>query len=343
MFDMRRREFITLLGGAAAWPLAARAQQAERMRRVGVLTAMSETDPTLPSRMAAFQKGLQAFGWAEGRECEHCLPACDRRLGPVEIRGIGAGRRGPGADRGLEQSGSDGNARGRPVDARRIRVGRRSGRQRVRRKLGRPGGNLTGFTAFEPEMGGKWLEHLKEVAPALTRAMVLLNPNIAANFGFYRAAQAAGTALRINVDAVHVRGAADIQRAVSALAGEHHAGVLVLPNPVSASHREQIASLSAAHRVPSVAGFSYYVESGVLIGYGPEQNDLWRRSASYVDRILRGDPPASLPVQTPVKFELAINLKTAKALGLTVPDTLLARADEVIEAPIDISRKDAHA
>jgi putative tryptophan/tyrosine transport system substrate-binding protein len=332
MFDMRRREFITLLGSAAAaWPLAARAQQPERLRRVGVLTAMSETDPTLPPRMAAFQKGLQAFGWAEGRNVSivyrHATSDLDR-LKSAALELVAAAPElivvwsNPAvmAMRAVDRS----------IPVVFVSVGDPVGSGFVE-SLGRPGGNLTGFTAFEPEMGGKWLEHLKEVAPALTRAMVLLHPDIAANFEFYRAAQAAGTALRINVDAVHVRGAADIQRAVSALAGEPHAGVLVLPNPVSASHRELIASLSAAHRVPSVAGFRSYVESGVLIGYGPEMNDLWRRSASYVDRILRGDPPASLPVQTPVKFELAINLKTAKALGLEIPPTLLARADEVIE------------
>jgi len=197
--------------------------------------------------------------------------------------------------------------------------------------LGRPGGNMTGFTAFEPEMGGKWLEHLKEVAPALTRAMVLLHPDIAANFEFYRAAQAAGTALKINVDAVDVRGAADIQRAVSALAGEPHAGVLVLPNPASASHRDLIIGLASRLRLPAIYPFRYYALDGGLISYGPDTPDLFRRAAGYVDRILKGDPPASLPVQTPVKFELVINLKTAKALGLDVPATLLARADEVIE------------
>jgi ABC-type uncharacterized transport system substrate-binding protein len=197
--------------------------------------------------------------------------------------------------------------------------------------LGRPGGNLTGFTAFEPEMGGKWLEHLKEVAPALTSAMVFLQPDIAANLEFYRAAQAAGTALKINVDAVDVRGAADIQRAVSALAGEPHAGVLVLPNPVSASHRDLIIGMASRLRLPAIYPFRYYALDGGLISYGPDTLDLFRRAAGYVDRILKGDPPASLPVQTPVKFELAINLTTAKTIGLEVPPTLLARADEVIE------------
>ena len=244
---MRRREFITLLGGAAAWPLAARAQQTERLRRIGVLTAMSETDPTLPPRMAAFQKGLQAFGWAEGRNVSivyrHATSDLDR-LKSAALELVAAAPElivvwsNPAvmAMRAVDRS----------IPVVFVSVGDPVGSGFVE-SLGRPGGNLTGFTAFEPEMGGKWLEHLKEVAPALTRAMVLLHPDIAANFEFYRAAQAAGTALRINVDAVHVRGAADIQRAVSALAGEPHAGVLVLPNPASASHRELIASLSAAH------------------------------------------------------------------------------------------------
>jgi putative ABC transport system substrate-binding protein len=161
--------------------------------------------------------------------------------------------------------------------------------------------------------------------------MVLLHPDIAANFEFYRAAQAAGTALKINVDAVDVRGAADIQRAVSALAGEPHAGVLVLPNPASASHRDLIIGLASRLRLPAIYPFRYYALDGGLISYGPDTPDLFRRAAGYVDRILKGDPPASLPVQTPVKFELVINLKTAKALGLDVPATLLARADEVLE------------
>ena len=329
---MKRREFITLLGGAAARGRSRRGRsRPSAMRRIGVLTAMSETDPTLPPRMAAFQKGLQAFGWAEGRNVSivyrHATSDLDR-LKSAALELVAAAPElivvwsNPAviAMRAVDRS----------IPVVFVSVGDPVGSGFVE-SLGRPGGNLTGFTAFEPEMGGKWLEHLKEVAPALTRAMVLLHPDIAANFEFYRAAQAAGTALKINVDAVDVRGAADIQRAVSALAGEPHAGVLVLPNPASASHRDLIIGLASRLRLPAIYPFRYYALDGGLISYGPDTLDLFRRAAGYVDRILKGDPPASLPVQTPVKFELVINLKTAKALGLDVPPTLLARADEVIE------------
>jgi len=328
---VKRRDFITLIGGAAAWPLAARAQQSERLRRIGMLTAMSEMDPTLPARMAAFQKGLQAFGWAEGRNLSivyrHATSDLDR-LKSAALELVAAAPElivvwsNPAvmAMRAVDRS----------IPVVFVSVGDPVGSGFVE-SLGRPGGNLTGFTAFEPEMGGKWLEHLKEVVPALTSTMVLLHPDIAANLEFYRAAQAAGTALKINVDAVHVRGAADIQRAVGALAGEPHAGVLVLPNPASASHRDLIVGLASRLRLPAIYPFRYYALDGGLISYGPDTPDLFRRAAAYVDRILKGDPPASLPVQTPVKFELVINLATAKALGLEVPPTLLARADEVIE------------
>jgi ABC-type uncharacterized transport system substrate-binding protein len=327
-----RRKFLATLGGAAvAWPLAAHAQQPERMRRIGVLTAQSKNDPTLPARMAAFRSGLQALGWTEGRnvsiayrhatsDSEQLKSAARELVAATPEVIVAWSNPGVMALRAVDRS----------IPAVFLSVGDPVGSGFIE-SLARPGGNLTGFAAFEPEMGGKWLELLKEAAPTLTRATALLQPDIAANFELYRAAQAAGMALKVAVEARHMRDATDIQRAVSALAREPNGGVLVLPNPFSGIHRTLIANLSAAHRLPSIAGFRSTVESGVLIGYGPDMDDLWRRSASYVDRILRGETPASLPVQMPVKFELVINLKTAKVLGLTVPPMLLARADEVIE------------
>jgi putative tryptophan/tyrosine transport system substrate-binding protein len=301
------------------------------MRRIGVLTAQSENDPTLLARMAAFRSGMQALGWAEGRNVNiayrHATSDAER-LKAAARELVAAGSEvivawsNPGviALRAVDQS----------IPAVFLSVGDPVGSGFIE-SLARPGGNLTGFAAFEPEMGGKWLELLKEAAPALTHATVLLQPDIAANFELYRAAEAAGMALNVAVEARHMRDATDIQRGLSALAREPNGGVLVLPNPFSGIHRALIANLCAAHRLPSIAAFRSTVESGLLIGYGPDMNDLWRRSASYVDRILRGETPASLPVQMPVKFELVINLKTAKALGLEMPATLLARADEVIE------------
>jgi putative ABC transport system substrate-binding protein len=328
---MKRRDFITLIGGAAAWPLAARAQQSERPRRIGVLTAMSENDPSLPPSMAAFLQGLQALGWVEGRNVSiayrHVTSHTERLKSAAQELVASAPEllvvwSNPAvmALRNVDRS----------IPAVFVSVGDPVGSGFVE-SLSRPGGNLTGFAALDPEMGGKWLQLIKEAAPALARATVMLHPDIAANLKMYGAAEAAGATLKVAVHASHIRDAADIQRAATALAGEPNGGLIVLPNPLSGIHRELITKLAGAYRLPSIFAFRSYVADGGLMCYGPEMSDLWRRAAVYVDRILRGEKPASLPVQTPTKFELVINLKTAKTLGLAISPDLLARADEVIE------------
>jgi putative tryptophan/tyrosine transport system substrate-binding protein len=197
--------------------------------------------------------------------------------------------------------------------------------------LARPGGNVTGFMHFEPAMGGKWLEMLKEITPAMTRALVLLLPEATANVEFVRAAQAAGPTYQVAVSSAGIHNAGDIERAVTAFAGEPNGGLIVLPNPISGTHSPLIAELAIRHRLPTIGAFRYVAASGALASYGIDVRDLYRRAAEYIDRIFKGEKPADLPVQAPTKFELAINLKAAKALGLQVPETLLARADEVIE------------
>jgi putative ABC transport system substrate-binding protein len=197
--------------------------------------------------------------------------------------------------------------------------------------LARPGGNVTGFMHFEPAMGGKWLEVLKEITPAMTRALILLLPEATANVEFVRAAQAAGPIYKVAVSSAGVHNAGDIERAVTAFAGEPNSGLIVLPNPISGTHSPLIAELAVRHRLPTIGAFRYIAASGGLASYGIDVRDVYRRAAEYIDRILKGEKPADLPVQAPTKYELVINLKTAKALGLEVPTTLLARADEVIE------------
>ena len=197
--------------------------------------------------------------------------------------------------------------------------------------LARPGGNATGFSHYEPAIGGKWLEILKEIAPGMRRALVLLHPDVAANVEFLRAAEVAGSAYRITVSAAGVRNAAEIEHALIHFAREPNGGLVVLPNPVNGHNRDLIAQLALRHRLPAVGAFPYMARSGALCAYGIDTTDIYRRAALYVDRILKGTKPSELPVQLPIKYELIINLKTAKALGITVPASVLVRADEVIE------------
>ena len=328
---MRRREFITLLGGAAAWPMARRVHSSPSGCGASACSRPCRNGSNSPAAHGRLPEGPAGVWLGRGAECEHCLPVRDQRHGPVETAALELVAAAPElivvwsnpaviAMRAVNRS----------IPVVFVSVGDPVGSGFVE-SLGRPGGNLTGFTAFEPEMARR-LEHLKEVAPALTSAMVLLHPDIAANLEFYRAGpgswHGAQNQCRRSPRACCRRHPACGQRA---LAGELNAGVLVLLNPASASHRDLIVGLASRLRLPAIYPFRYYALDGGLISYGPDTLDLFRRAAGYVDRILKGDPPASLPVQTPVKFELAINLKTAKALGLTVPDTPLARADEVIE------------
>jgi|RhiMetdeSRZDD1v2_1073273.scaffolds.fasta_scaffold20668_8 ABC-type uncharacterized transport system substrate-binding protein len=331
MFDMRRREFITLLGAAAAWPLAARAQQPGKMPRVGMLLAFAESDPTMQARLAAFRQGLAELGWNEGRNVriDYRFAGSDIerfRVHAAELIALAPDIMFAHSNPGLAALRQE----NRTIPTVFVQVADPVGSGFID-SLARPGGNATGFTNFEPATGGKWVEILKEIAPGVSRTAVLMHPETAANVALFRAAEAAGPLLGVTVAAVGVREAAGIEQAITSFAREPNGGLIALPHVVTAGHRELIARLAIEHRLPAVGAFGFMATSGGLISYGIDVIDLFRRSAAYVDRILRGEKPANLPVQAPVKFELVINLKTAKALGLTVPATLLARADEVIE------------
>jgi putative ABC transport system substrate-binding protein len=324
---VKRRAFITLLGGAAAaWPLAARAQPGERMRRIGVLR--SSTDQEARSRFDAFAERLQVLGWVQGRSIR-----VDYRL--LGSDGVAAARElvalVPDA---ILLTSNPAVAALRQVDqtipAVFVQVGDPVGSGFIK-SLAHPGGNLTGFTTFEPAIGGKWLELLKEIAPAITRALVILQPDITANHAFLRAAETGTPMHKVALGSAAVRDAAEIERAIADFGREPNGGLVVLPNPVTYVHRELIADLAIRHRLPAISAFRYMVASGTLMSYGVDVLDLYRRAAGYVDRILRGEKPADLPVQAPTKYELVINLKTARTLGLEIPPMLLARADEVIE------------
>jgi putative ABC transport system substrate-binding protein len=330
---MRRREFITLLGGAAAaWPHGVIAQPADRMRRIGVLIALAENDPQAQANIAAFRRGLQELGWTEGRNIR-----IDYRFagGNIErMRVYAAELVDLAPDVVLVHSNPFLAAlrqANRTIPTVFAQVADPVGSGFVE-SLARPGGNVTGFSNYESEIGGKWLDVLKEVAPRVTRAAVLLHPETTANVAYLRAAEAAARSLGVTVTAAGVYDAAEIERAVTAFAAEPNGGLIVLPHPITGLNRDLIAALAARHRLPAVWPFRFFIAAnGGLLSYGIDVADLFRRATVYVDRILHGTRPGELPIQLPTKFELVINLKTAKALGLEVPPTLLARADEVIE------------
>jgi putative tryptophan/tyrosine transport system substrate-binding protein len=329
---VRRRDFITLLGGAAAaWPLAARAQQPERMRRIGVLMNIAADDPQAQSRIEAFLQGLQPLGWTVGRNLQIDVrwAAADADL----FRRYATELVALAPDVILAST----NSAVAPL-------------QQVTRtvpivfaitvdpvgagfvaRLARPGGNTTGFSLYEYSISGKWLELLKQVAPGVTRAAVLRDPATAAGIGQFAAIQAVAPPFGVELSPVDVRDGGEIEQAVTAFAHEPNGGLIVTGSPSQAVHRKLIVSLAARHRLPAVYPFRYMATEGGLIAYGPEIIDQYRRAAQYVDRILNGEKPADLPVQAPTKYELVINLKTAKAMGIIVPETLLVRADEVIE------------
>jgi putative ABC transport system substrate-binding protein len=328
---VKRRQFITLVGGAAAWPIAARAQQAERVRRIGNLMNVAETDRESPARIAAFAEGLQQAGWIDGRNVriDHRWAAGDAeryRRYAAELVALAPdvilATAGPSVV-ALQQA-------TRTVPIVFVQLIDPVGAGLVA-SLARPGGNITGFTAFEYGMSAKWLELLKEIAPRVTRVAVVRDPGITAGIGQFAAIQVAAPSFGVELTPVDGRDAGEIERAVAAFAQGANGGLIVTASPAIAARRELIMTLAARHRLPAVYPFRYYVDGGGLIGYGSEWTDQYRRAAGYVDRILKGDKPADLPVQAPTKYELAINLKTANALGLEVPPTLLARADEVIE------------
>ena len=330
---MRRREFIALFGGAAlAGPRAARAQQPDRVRRVGVLMSRAAGDPEEQARFAGFLHGLQKLGWTDGRNVriDYRWAAADAdrsRTYAAELVAV--------APDVILASGSTSVAAllqtTRTVPIVFVNVIDPVGAGYVAR-LARPGGNATGFTAFEYSLSGKWLELLKEIAPNLTRIAILRDPALAAGIGQFAAIQAlAPSSFGVELSPIDVRDGGEIERDVATLARESNGGLIVTGSSSAAVHRELIVMLAARHRLPAVYPFRYFVTSGGLISYGPDPIDVFRRAAGYVDRILKGEKAADLPVQSPTTYELAINLKTAKALGLTLPPSLLARADEVIE------------
>jgi ABC-type uncharacterized transport system substrate-binding protein len=313
---MRRRQFITLLGAAAAWPVAARAQRQDRTRRVGVLTGED-----LVVFVGTFREELQRLGWSDGRNLR-----IDTRVSAAELIAINPDvmvAENTPAVQDLQR-----HTRTIPI----VFVGLGDPvLTGVVMSLGHPGGNATGFMNPEPSISGKWLELLKEIAPATTRVLVLLNANNVANLTRLRAIEASAPSLNVRLSSAAVRDAGEIEAAIDAMAGESNAGLIVTPGPPNDGLRKTIFASAARHRLPGVYPYRYYTADGGLMSYGADRGDIWRRAASYVDRILRGEKPADLPVQAPTKYELVINLKTAKALGLEVPPTLLARADEVIE------------
>ena len=332
-FDqLKRREFISLLGGAAAaWPIPAHAQKTDRIRRIGMLMGQAATDPEGQSRVIAFGQGLAQLGWTLGQNVQidtrwGAGNADDIRKHAVElvthppdiIVADGASTVGP-----LLQV-----TRSVPVVFTTVVDPVGAG---FVASLSRPGGNATGFANFEYSLSGKWLELLKQIAPNVTRAAVLRDPAISAGIGQFAAIQSMAPSLGVEVIAVNVRDAGDIERDVTSFARSPNSGLIVTGSALTVVHRNLIIELAAQHRLPTVYFQRFMVTGGGLISYGPDLIDQYRRAANYVDRILRGENPADLPVQAPTKYELWINLKTAKALGLEIPPKLLALADDVIE------------
>jgi putative ABC transport system substrate-binding protein len=328
---MRRREFITLAGGAVAWPLAARAQQPERMRRIGVLLPGTANDAEYQARIVAFLQGLQQLGWSEGRNVriDTRWAAGDANLirkyvaelialAPDVILAPGNTTVGP-----LLQA-----TRAVPIVFTTLLDPVGAG---FVESLARPGGNATGFIAFEYGLSGKWLELLKQIAPSLTRVAILRDPTTAAGIGQFAAIQSVAPSLSVEVNPVNMRDAGEIERAVTDFARSPNGGLIVTAGAGSAIHGDLIITLAARHKLPAVYGDRHFVTGGGLISYGPDRVDQYRQAAGYIDRILKGDKPGDMPVQAPTKYGLAINLKTAKALSLAVPPSLLASADEVIE------------
>ena len=328
---MRRREFITLLGGAAAtWPLAARAQQRGRMRRIGVLMNLASDDAEGQARLAAFHQGLQQLGWTVGGNVQ-----IDYRFGEGDAERYRRSASelvalapdvlvttGAPAVEALQRT-------TRTVPIVFVTVTDPVGGGLVA-SLARPGGNTTGFTLSEYGVSGKWLELLKQIAPNVTRAAVLRDP-VAVGIGQFAAIQAVAPSLQVELSPIDARDVAEIERAVTAFAKQPNGGLIVSASAFTIIHRVLIITLAAKHELPAVYPYRFFVAGGGLISYGPDPRDQFRLAAGYVDRILKGEKPADLPVQDPTRFVTALNMKTARALGLDVPPTLLARADEVIE------------
>jgi putative ABC transport system substrate-binding protein len=329
---MRRRDFFTLLGGAAAWPIAPRAQPADRVRRIGVLSGFAEDDPEVQARIAAFLQGMQERGWNEGRN----LQIDYRWAGPdsARIKSFAAElvRASPNVILAITSPSVESLRQATsaiPIVF--AGIGDPVGQGFVA-SLARPGGNITGFTGLEFSVGEKWLGFLRELAPGISRASFLFHPELGPYYlHWLKSVEVAASALGIEITAAPIRATADLEGVIRAVAARPNAGLVVEPDAYTVSNRRLIAELAARYRLPAVYTYREDAAVGGLVSYGPDTPDLFRRAASYVDRILKGEQPADLPVQQPLKYELVINLKTAKAMGLTVPPTLLVAADEVIE------------
>jgi putative tryptophan/tyrosine transport system substrate-binding protein len=327
---MRRREFITLLCGAAVWPLAARGQQDQRVRRIGVLSSLAENDPESVARRPAFEQALKALGWTNGSNLR-----VDYRWSADD------------ADRGRKYAAelvalapdvilTSGNFALVPMmqATRTIPIVFTQGVDPVGagfvQSLARPGGNITGFTQFEYSLAAKWLELLKQIAPHVTRAAVIRDPTRGPGIGQFAVVQAIAPLLGMELSPINAHDVSEMEREIAAFAHSPNGGLVVTVGG-TATHRDLIIALAAKHRLPAVYPYPYFASGGGLMSYGPDTIEQYRRAAAYVDRILKGEKPADLPVQAPTKYELVINLRTAKALGLTVPPTFLARTDQVIE------------
>jgi putative ABC transport system substrate-binding protein len=330
--QLKRREFITLIGGmAAAWPSMARAQPGERVRRIGIMPPGAENDAETEARLAAFRQGLEQLGWSESRNIrfENRWPQGKPELVERYAAELVAAKPDliltgltPGVQALKRMTSTI------PILFANVADPVASG---LVPSLAKPGGNVTGFTAVEYAIVGKWLELLKELAPSTARVALIGNPDIVFTRSFFRQLESVAPSFSVTPIAAEVRNAEEIERAIASLAREPNGGILAVPELIATIHRALIFRLAVSNRLPTVFPFRFQAVDGALASYGPDQVDQYRGAARYADRILRGAKPSDLPVQAPTKFDLIINLRTAKALGLTVPPTLLARADEVIE------------
>jgi putative ABC transport system substrate-binding protein len=329
---MKRRDFITLLGGVAAWPLLARAQQGERVRRIAALMLIPESDPEARLRKNAFEDGLQKLGWKEGRnlriDYRWTVPDSDRirayAAELVELAPDAILAQGPGAVAELQKK-----THAIPIIFVQVAEPVTAG---FVASLAHPGGNITGFTSFEDTMSAKWLSQLKELAPHTARVGILLNRTLVSASNYTMPAlEAVAPSLGLELVSADAHDLAGIGHAFEEFVRRSVDALAVMPDVVFSAYRERVIELAAMHRLPAIYYYSYFARSGGLMSYGPDPLDHYRKAAGYVDRILRGEKPANLPIQQPTKFELVINLKTARALGIEVPATLLALADEVIE------------
>jgi putative tryptophan/tyrosine transport system substrate-binding protein len=325
---MKRREFITFVAGAAAWPVSARAQQGERVRRVGVLMPFAKDSPESQARIAAFLKELQRLGWSDGRnlQVEYRWETSDLRKAAAELVALSPDVILVSATQAtvpMQQA-----TRTIPVVFAQVADPVSAG---LVSSLAKPGGNLTGFTNIDYDIGAKWLELLKEIAPHVKRVGVIRDPTITGSIGQFASVQSASRSFGVEVTALGGQDAKDIERTITDFSRGSNCGLISVATPLTVNNRDLIIGLAARHRLPATYPFRFFVSAGGLICYGPDSIDPYRQAAGYVDRILKGEKPSDLPVQGATKFELLINLKTAKTLGLNVPPSLLGRADEVIE------------